>query len=333
MEYFLHILDANSLRQLVGALVSTLVLWGGIELLRRILRRRAHRTPNVWDDALDDILRGTRFYLHFAVTLIALLSFLTLPEEVALWLRRALLVALSVQIGLWGNRLGGVLLDALDKSRGSSESGRVLVQAFRVLGGVILWTLLTILVLDNLGFNVSSLLTGLGLGGAAVALAVKTILEDLFRSLVILVERPFEVGDLLFVGTGQIGMVERIGLRSTRLRSPEGEELIVPNGVLLAQTIRNQPADRPRQVVLPLSLPLSLPAAALPPLCGQFEDVVRSHPDATLERAYMTGITATGYTFEVVFSVQHLDLKRQMALKHAIQLGLAKAIAELQAAS
>ena len=149
------------------------------------------------------------------------------------------IVALLIQAALWGNRF---VLDWIAQSmRAKQEQNAAAATTLSFIGFIsrfALWAIIFLLTLDNLGFNITALLAGVGIGGIAVALAAQNVLGDLFASLSIVLDKPFVIGDFIIVGE-QMGAVEHIGIKTTRLRSLGGEQIIFSNGELLNSKIRN----------------------------------------------------------------------------------------------
>ena len=150
------------------------------------------------------------------------------------------------------------------------------------LGRMVLWTVLLLVAIDNLGFDVTALVTGLGIGGVAVALAVQNILGDLFASLAILLDKPFVIGDTLTIGDYQ-GTVERIGLKTTRLRSLTGEELIFSNRDLLESRVQNFGRMRERRHKFEVGVTYDTPPEAAAEIPDVIREVLESEEVARFE--------------------------------------------------
>jgi len=180
------------------------------------------------------------------------------------------------------------------------------------------------LTLDNLGIQIKPLLTGLGIGGIAVALAAQNILGDLFASLSITLDRPFVLGDSLQIDNFS-GTVEYIGIKSTRLRSPDGEQIIMPNSKLLASNIRNLTRATERRVVFSISVGPETPPAELGKIPGLIRSLIEAHPDVRFDRSHFAKISASSFDFEAVYMVRTTDYKRHMDILQEINLKLVDA--------
>ena len=163
-----------------------------------------------------------------------------------------------------------------------------------------------LLTLDNLGIQIKPLLAGLGIGGIAVALAAQNILGDLFASLSITLDRPFVLGDTLQVDDF-VGTVEYIGVKSTRLRSVNGEQIIMPNSNLLASRVRNLTRATERRVVFTISVGQETPPAQLQKIPGLIRSLIEAHRDVRFDRSHFAKIAAASFDFEAVYVVKTTD--------------------------
>ena len=177
------------------------------------------------------------------------------------------------------------------------------------------------LALDNFGFNITTLVASLGIGGIAVALAVQNILGDLFASLSIALDKPFVNGDFVVIDD-MMGTVKHIGLKTTRIQSLGGEELIFSNGDLLKSRIRNYKRMAERRIVFEIGVVFGTPAEKLRHINDIVRDVVGSHADARLDRTHFKKIGASSLDFEVVYYVLVPDYNRYMDVQQAINLQL-----------
>jgi small-conductance mechanosensitive channel len=224
-------------------LVFAVLVVGLVYVLKRRLARRLRglspeTSPRVTGLAADVL---HHFKLPIVILIAVYLSafFLALPAHVMDVLRPVAVVALIVQLTIWANLGIGFwfTLSAEEKRQKDAAS----VTAYGVIGflvRLVLWSLAALFVLGNLGIDVTALVAGLGIGGVAIALAVQNILGDVFCSISIVLDKPFEVGDFIVVDD-QLGVVEKIGIKTTRLRSLFGEQIVFSNADLLRSRIRN----------------------------------------------------------------------------------------------
>ena len=190
---------------------------------------------------------------------------------------------------------------------------------------VVGWGVAAVLLLDNLGVEISALIAGLGIGGVAIALASQAILGDLFSYVVIFFDRPFEVGDFINVGDFR-GTVERIGIKTTRLRSLSGEQLIFSNTDLTGSRVRNYKRMERRRAVFNFGLVYTTPVTLLREIPGMVRAVIEAQPDATFDRAHFAAFGDFSLNFEVVYYVESSEYNRYMDIQQEINLRIKEQI-------
>jgi small-conductance mechanosensitive channel len=191
---------------------------------------------------------------------------------------------------------------------------------------VLIWLLVGLVALDNLGVNITALLTGLGIGGIAVALAVQNVLGDLFASLSIALDKPFLPGDSIELDN-VVGTVEHIGIKSTRIRSVNGELVVVSNADLLKSRVRNYGRAAERRKLFQLCIHYATPVERLRQVPGLVEAVVRSQPGVRFERCHLRTLGESGAVFEVVFFSDAPEFEPLVAAEHEVNLGVLEALA------
>ena len=230
-------------------IVGTFVLWLTKKIVASRLKKFSKKTAVLWDDVLAEMIGKTNFVSLFAITFLIAARMLEFPDGIMAVINKAVIVILIFQFGIWGNQIVGFLLTRYAKKRASQESGGGMsVSVFKFISQFLLWAVILLLILDNLGIDITTLIAGLGVGGIAVALAVQNILGDLFASLSILLDKPFKVGDFIVVDD-LMGTVEHIGLKTTRISSISGEQIVFSNSDLLKSRIRNFRKMRERRVL------------------------------------------------------------------------------------
>jgi small-conductance mechanosensitive channel len=193
---------------------------------------------------------------------------------------------------------------------------------------VTLFAIAVILILDNLGVNVTGLIAGLGIGGIAIGLAAQGIFSDLFAALSILFDKPFRRGDTISFDQ-TTGTVERIGLKSTRIRSVNGEEVIVSNANLLNARLQNMTRLEHRRVLMVLNLVYNTPVERLAALPEELKGIVERQPGARFDRAHLTAFAASSIDLELVFFADAPDYASFMNARQAVMLGILRRFAEL----
>lgn len=320
----------NSLAQWLAAGKLAAALFLAVWLLRMLVVRRlarlAERTDTDVDDFLVDLLRRTRMWLLAFPALAAGALHLALPARVDRLLLVATTIAVFVQIGLWGGAVVDYLVTRARRSDGGPSATTLLALGFG--GKLALWSLVLVIALDNLGVNVTALVAGLGVGGIAIGLATQNILGDLFSSLSIVIDKPFEVGDAITVGEFS-GTVEHVGLKTTRLRSINGEQVVFSNGDLLQSRIRNLRRMTERRVAINLGLTYATTAEQLTALPGELRAIVEGQSGLRFDRAHFRGFAPSALELELVYWVEGPELAAALDAQQEVNLAILRRFAAL----
>ena len=238
-------------------------------------------------------------------------------------------IAFAVQGAIW---LREIILALVERraAPGADDHGTLAsaMGIITILVNVVVWVLATILVLDNLGVNVTALVAGLGVGGIAIGLAAQGIFSDLFAALAILFDRPFRVGDTISYGTST-GTVEAIGLKTTRIRALSGEQLIIANTKLLDQQVSNLRRITERRVAMHFGVIYQTPPDRLAAIPGIIADIVKAQPHCRFDRAHLRNFGVSSLDFELVFHLEHAELELMLDAQQAVVLGLVGRFAEM----
>lgn len=312
---------------LTAAAISAGVLilfWSLIALTRRKLRH-AHTTGTDVDDFFLGVSRRTKLLLLILPAIFLGARALELPRELARLLRLGAILSLVVQSALWTTGVIDFWIHRYRRSRIETDPGAVMtVYVFRIAAVAAVWIVAVVVAIGNLGFDVSALIAGLGIGGVAVALAVQNILGDLFASLSIVIDKPFVIGDAISVDE-HAGTVEHIGLKTTRLRAASGEQLIFSNGDLLKSRIRNFKRMTERRALLHIGLSHETPAEKLERVPSILRDIVEKQPQTRFDRAHLVNISTTGFDVELVFFVLSAEYGPFVEIRQAVILDLVRA--------
>jgi small-conductance mechanosensitive channel len=225
-----------------------------------------------------------------------------------------------VQIGLWAMTSVRYAIDLRRKSSAGLDA--LLTSSIDVIlfvAGLVVWAMVLLLALDNLGVAIKPLLAGLGIGGIAVALAVQTVLSDLLASLSIAMDKPFGIGDFLTVGESQ-GTVEHIGVKSTRLRSLSGEQIIMSNTDILKSRVRNYGRMRERRALFQFGVSYDTDPEALAAIPGIVRQIIEATPDTRFDRCHFLTYGANTLQFEVVFYATKADFNTYADAQQKINL-------------
>ncbi len=330
MELLNHTLDRTFLNNavwqwLMAAGAMLLVVLPAL-LVRRSIRRHAKRRAAGAQRQLIDlplrVASRTRTLFIVIVGCIAGARLLELPDK-ALWIASGALTVVGFwQAGLWATAAAAVWIQ--DRRRASLETDRGTAGTLGIIELIVrglIWAFVLLLALDNLGVNVTALVAGLGVGGIAVALAMQSLLGDLFASLSITLDRPFVLGDFIIVGDF-LGSVEHIGIKSVRLRSLGGEQIVMPNADLLGSRIRNYGRMLERRVLFSINVRFETSREQLQKIPESIRALVESDSRTRFDRCHFASYGDFALRFETVYYVLSPDYNVYMDIQQAINLGI-----------
>jgi small-conductance mechanosensitive channel len=302
-------------------LVAALVLLAIRARAVRILQRRADRHGHRVRMALA-ALEATQPWFLVVVALFAGAQFVALAPKADRLVDHVALIATIVQAALWASKaIRAWLAHQVAEKRHTDAGAATTVSVLGFFAQLALWSLVFLLALENLGFNITALLAGLGVGGIAVALAAQSILGDVFASITIVLDRPFSIGDFIVLDD-IMGTVEYIGLKTTRLRSLSGEQIVISNSDLLKAKLRNFERLQERRVQFTVAVALDTPADKLGKVPAMMQTSIEAQPEARFERAHFKEIGDAHLTFEAAYYVSDRDYRRYMDTQQAINLAL-----------
>jgi len=295
-----------------------------MKAMRRFVVRRlgkfAEKTRTEIDDLIVEVLKKTRFFFFAAVSLYVGSQGLTLSPSGFRLLSVILVLGTLLQSALWGNVAISFLLSRAVKQRVDTDAaGATTLSALGVVAKLVLWSILLLLALDNLGVNITGLVAGLGIGGIAVALALQNILGDLFASLSIALDKPFVIGDFIIVDQ-LLGTVEHIGLKTTRIRSLSGEQIVFSNTDLLNSRVRNFKRMYERRVVFGIGVTYQTPHEKLSAIAAMLRKIIEAQPDVRFDRAHFKEYADSSLNYEVVYYVKSPDYNTYMDIQQVINL-------------
>jgi small-conductance mechanosensitive channel len=250
---------------------------------------------------------------------------LTLPGWLEHPLRGAYWIGVAYQCATWLTIAFEGLVESSVSSKDRQAGYATSLNVIKFIGRVGIWTGAILIALDNLGVNVTTLVTGLGVGGVAVALAVQSILGDLFASLSIVFDRPFEIGDTIAVAE-MTGTVEHVGLKTTRVRSVNGEQLIFSNSELLKSRIRNLKRMEERRIVLAFGLHYETTSENLRQTPDIIKNVVDGIAGARFDRASFLRFGESSLEFELIYFVKSPEFAESLNVQHQVNLGITEAL-------
>lgn len=275
-------------------------------LILRRLKRWVKRTTNPLDDQLVNLIERPTLWLLYLGSCYISLKELKLSSTITQLLTGVgvifatlLLLQLVGSVIEYGLRIYGFIYR---EQPNVQQSFNALIPAIRVS----LWAIGIIFVLDNLGFDISAVVTGLGIGGVAIALASQGILQDLFSYFAILLDRPFEIGDFIIVDEIK-GTVEQVGIKTTRIKSIDGEQLILANTDLTASRIQNYKRMEQRRIVFMVGVTYETSMPQLKKIPDIIRHIIQETPLVTFDRAHFISFGDFSLNYEIVYLVEGND--------------------------
>lgn len=326
MDFLNYIFFGNTIQNWLiaaGILAGVFIL---LFLFRQVIKARLVRMAKKSQTELDDftipLLQQTRWFTILALGIYLGSMVLVLPTYLKEVFEKGIRIFIILQAGFWGIGLINfyVKRGRVSKIEEDHAADATTLDALGLIGKTALWVVLALILLDNLGVEISSLVASLGIGGIAVALAVQNILGDLFASLTITLDKPFVIGDFVEVDEF-VGDVEHIGLKSTRIRSLSGEELIFSNNDLLSSRIRNYKRLEKRRISFSFDIVYGTPLEKLKEIPKIVEDIISPLDEVEFERVHFKSLGDFSLNFGVVYYVldptyaAYLDIQQNINLE------------------
>lgn len=316
----------NALFQWAVALGIGLLVGLSLKILLSLLVRRlaglSRRTASKADDLAVQLLTKTKGLFVALLAFWAGSLYLSVSPGVARWIHEVVVVGFLLQGGFWVSSLAQYFLDEHRQRRVQEDpSMATALGALNVVVRASVWLVFVLLILQNLGIQITALVTGLGIGGIAVALAVQNVLGDLLASLSIVLDKPFVIGDLVVVEEF-VGTVEHVGLKTTRIRSVSGEQVIFSNSDLLKSRIRNFKRMEERRVLFSLGVTYQTGYEKLRRIPSIVREVVEAQPNTRFDRCHFKAYGDFALLFETVYFVLVPDMVPYLDAQQAINLEL-----------
>jgi len=280
-----------------------------------------------WRGVIGHVLAKTSILFMVVAALDIVATYAAVPARIERLVDILFTVAFALQGAVWAREL---MLGVISRKAGEDPSETAIGNAIgviRVLVSVALFAIAVIVILDNLGVNVTALIAGFGIGGIAIGLAAQGIFSDLFAALSILFDKPFKRGDTIqFDQT--TGTVERIGLKTTRLRSVNGEQVVMANTKLLEREIHNFAAGRTRRSSLPFGVIYQTAPEQLEKVPSLAKGAVESRKSCTFVRCSILRFGDSSIDFELLYDSRSVDVNKVAADRTAVALAVLRTLAE-----
>ncbi|MCS3835608.1 small-conductance mechanosensitive channel [Pseudomonas sp. JAI111] len=330
-EYlFLGITLANWVLAFSATTLSFILARSAIVFVLKRSRAKASNSEAHLTQIMVEVLSGTSNTLLLLGSILIGVGFLDLPER---WLGRVSslwFVVVALQAGLWANRAIALALSHYFLRHSASDTFQGSALATLSLWGakVFLWMVVLLAMLSNVGVNITAFVASLGVGGIAIALAVQNILGDVFASLSIAVDKPFEVGDFIVVGS-MSGTVEHVGLKTTRIRSLSGEQIVMANAEMIGSTIQNYKRLQERRIVFEIGLTYDCSTEQVKQVPKKIEQIIRGQEKARFDRSHFKSFGESALEFETVYIVLDPSYNVYMDVQQTINFELMEAFAAL----
>ncbi len=319
----------NSIMQWSIATVTLLLSIIVMRLAKNIaairLKMLASTTSTHWDDIIVDAIKQTRTLFILIASILLSSLFLQLPDGLSSIIKATFIITLLIQLGIWLTAITISVVAFYSKqtvSKNPAAASSINFVGF--IGKIFIWSAIALVALDSLGIHVTTVVAGLGIGGVAVALAVQNILGDLFASLSIILDKPFVIGDFLIIDE-HLGSVEYIGLKTTRLHSLSGEQLIFSNSDLLKSRIRNYGRMFERRVLFNIGVIYTTPRDKLKRIPEIIKDAITAQQNTRFDRSHFMKYGDYALQFETVYYIKSADYNIYMDIQQAVYFAIHEA--------
>ncbi len=322
----------NTVRQII---IAGIILLGGVLFFKIVfwtiikrLERLATKTVTNMDDFIIELINGIRPPAYYLAAFYFATLFLNLPETIGKIIFGMFVIVVTLQIISVALKIIDYIIDLQIKKAGGDNKSRKTILSFlkQILKGL-LWVLGVLTILSNLGVNITSLVAGLGIGGLALAMASKNILADIFSSFSILIDKPFVVGDFIGLNAREQGTVKKIGIKTTRLETKEGQELIVANKKLTDQVVQNfnKKDKNKRNITFVLGVTYETSNDKLKRIPEIIKEVVDKQSNANLTRAVFDNFGDFALNFKISISSDKTDNHRLKQIRNDINYAIFEA--------
>ncbi|HSH04431.1 MAG TPA: mechanosensitive ion channel family protein [Anaerolineae bacterium] len=331
MDFLNLVILNNSIQTWLLALLAVVATAITLRLVKRLgvryLQQWSTRTKTSIDDVMMMALEKSNPWIMNLLAIYAGVLVLQLDLMITEWSTAFAFVLCLMQVGIWADVAVNYWL--VEKPQEGGSGGRMTtLNAVAFVARLAIFSVLFLVGLDNLpGVDVTALLTGLGIGGVAVALAVQNILGDLFASLSIALDKPFVIGDFIELDNYR-GTVEYVGLKTTRIRSASGEQIVVSNSDLLSSRVRNYQRMDERRVVFNFGITYDATVEQLRAIPAMVTDIIESIDNTRLDRIHFSALGDFSLNFELVYYVLSPEYELHMDIQQEINLALLEAFTE-----
>ena len=309
-------IGGNTVLDMLIAAVTFVVVYMALAVMWKFslnrIRKIAKKTKIKADDVVVDVLAGIGSLFYIAIALFVSVQSLSLSPALGIIIKAIFLIAVVSEVIKLADRVIHYFLvksiQSKNKNMTASEEAKI-SGVFSIFIKFGLWSIGLLLILSNLGFDVTSLIAGLGIGGLAISLALQNVLGDMFSSLSIAVDKPFQEGDFIVVGENK-GKVKHIGIKTTRLEALEGEEIVISNTELTTARVQNYRKLKKRRVVFTVGVEYGTPLEKLKAIPKMITEIINAEEKSEADRVHFTEFGDSNLNYEIVYFVdsnEYLD--------------------------
>jgi len=331
MDFLKDIFWGNSIKSWLIAFGIIVIAFAIIKIVKgpilKILRNWSQKTSSTFDDFIVIAIEKTLIPFLYFVSIFAAIQYLTLNTETNHVIRVAILFIIAFFIlRILTSAIRYSIFKFLSKQENSETKQKQAHGLILVLNGIV-WCMGMVFLINNLGYNVTTIITGLGIGGIAIALAAQAVLGDFFSYFVIFFDRPFEIGDSITTGT-EAGSVEYIGIKTTRIRSVSGEQIIFSNKDLTDSRVRNYKRMLRRRILFKIGVTYQTTPEQLKKIPEIIKQAIKSKEKATFDRSHFSGFGDFRLEFETVYYIDVPDYYLYMDIQQSIYLEIFETFAK-----
>ncbi|WP_285259573.1 mechanosensitive ion channel family protein [Halopseudomonas bauzanensis] len=331
MPYWETLTDRSLWLQLGILVAVTLATYLLLSVVLRVVSRQLAQRDKGSQSRIfhfaSELLRSTSQLLIFAFALMIGLKTVDLSPRWESAMSHGWFIALAFQIALWLDHAVKLWTDSL--TRDGKARNPVTTTLLGIIMRLVIWTMMLLSILANLGVDITAMIASLGVGGIAIALAVQTLLSDMFASMSIGIDKPFEIGDFIVFGD-VAGTIEHIGLKTTRIRSLSGEQIVIANAELLGQIVHNYKRMNTRRIVFTFGISYHTPVEKVREIGAQVKRIIEGTEKTQFDRAHFFAFDESRLTFEVVHIVQTASYNEYMDIQQEINLELMETLRNME---
>lgn len=286
------------------------------------LKSLAKKTKTDIDDIAINAIHAIHWPFYVLISLFIALKFVDVSDIISQWAYYIILIAViyyAIRVVQKFIDYGAKKIMQKREAENRADTGMV-----KILSGIAkftLWVVAFLLILSNLGYNINSLIAGLGIGGLAVALALQNVLGDLFSAIAIYFDQPFKDGDFIIIGTDK-GIVKKIGIKTTRIQTLQGEELIISNNELTSVRVQNFGKMERRRIVFSIGVDYNTPHAKLKNIPDMIREIIERQDKTEVDRIHFKKFGDSSLNYEIVFYINAPEYPVYMDIQQSINLDI-----------